>query len=94
MVEYRFVLVDVSLTVYFLILQLWKKHYAIDGQVTQTLSPFEQNIISPMLHDVPGKVFAKMKEFALEAGPGLGLGIAVYYWAEANYKEQNFHHRD
>jgi hypothetical protein len=59
---------------------VWKRHYDIEGQVTQHLSPFEQNIVSPMFKDSAAKIFAKLKEAALEAGPGLSLGIATYYW--------------
>jgi hypothetical protein len=66
--------------------QLWKKHYDVDGQVTQHLSPFEQNVVSPMFHDAGYKIFKKVSEFALEAGPGLLTGIMVYYWAEAKHK--------
>ena len=73
--------------------QLWKKHYAIDGQVTQHLSPFEQNIVSPMFKDVHTKVFKKLYEMALEAGPGLVAGIVLYNWCEATHKSIAFHHR-
>ena len=74
--------------------QLWKKHYAVDGQISQHLSPFEQNIISPMFKDAYSKIYTKLKDVAMEAGPGLGLGIAVYFWAEYDYKRRAFEHRD
>jgi hypothetical protein len=72
---------------------VWKKHFKVDGLVTQHLSPFEQQIVSPMLKDVPTKVFKKLKEFLFEAGPGLGFGIAIFFWGEAKHKEIAFHHR-
>jgi hypothetical protein len=53
----------------------------------------EQNIVSPMFKDVGYKVFKKLSEFLIEAGPGLGCGIAVYYWAEAKHKDIAYHHR-
>mmetsp|Transcript_12631 Transcript_12631/g.12266 ORF Transcript_12631/g.12266 Transcript_12631/m.12266 type:complete len:97 (-) Transcript_12631:173-463(-) len=74
--------------------KVWKRHYDIEGQVTQHLSPFEQNIVSPMFKDAGSKIFAKLKEAMIEAGPGLGVGIAAYYWAEYEYKRQAFIHRD
>jgi hypothetical protein len=49
---------------------MWKKYYAVDGLVTQHLSPFEQNIVSPMLKDAPTKIVKKIKESLLEGGAG------------------------
>lgn len=74
-------------------MQLWKKHYQVDGQVTQHLSPFEQNIVSPMFKDAHTKILKKIISFAKEAGPGLGLGVIVYYWGESTHKELAYHHR-
>mmetsp|Transcript_94049 Transcript_94049/g.265597 ORF Transcript_94049/g.265597 Transcript_94049/m.265597 type:complete len:96 (+) Transcript_94049:3-290(+) len=65
--------------------KLWKKHYKVDGMVSQHLSPFEQNIVSPMMKDMPAKILNKSKKFLLEAGPAIGLGIFIYYWAEHEY---------
>eukprot|EP01039_Chlorochromonas_danica_P000191 gene191-201_t len=73
--------------------KLWKKHYQVDGLVTQHLSPFEQRIVTPLLKELPIKILKKVKEGLVEAGIGLGVGIAVYYWAEAKHKELAFHHR-
>ena len=78
-------------TQYFL--QLWKKYYKVDGQVTQHLSPFEQNVVSPMFKDWHNKVLKRLTTFLMEAGPGLGFGIFVFYWAEAKYKDIAYHHR-
>ena len=40
--------------------QLWKKHYEVNGLVVQHLSPFEQNIVSPMFNNVYSKVLHKL----------------------------------
>ena len=72
---------------------MWKKHYDVDGQVTQHLSPFEQNIVSPMFKDAHTKIFKKVTEFLFEAGPGLAFGIAVFYWGNAKHKDLAYHHR-
>lgn len=66
----------------------------MDGQVTQHLSPFEQNIVSPLFKYMPGNTIKRIKQFVMEAGPGLGLGVAVYYWAEWKYKDLAYHHRN
>eukprot|EP00600_Ochromonadales_sp_CCMP1393_P008064 CAMPEP_0174954670 /NCGR_PEP_ID=MMETSP0004_2-20121128/555_1 /TAXON_ID=420556 /ORGANISM="Ochromonas sp., Strain CCMP1393" /LENGTH=86 /DNA_ID=CAMNT_0016202513 /DNA_START=59 /DNA_END=319 /DNA_ORIENTATION=+ len=73
--------------------KLWKKHYKVDGQVTQHLSPFEQNIVSPMMKDMPAKIMKRVTEFLMEAGPGLGFGIAVFYWAEWKFEQIAYEHR-
>ena len=72
---------------------MWKKHYKVDGQVTQHLSPFEQKIVGPLLKELPKKMLMRAKDFLLEAGPGLGTGLFVYWWAEKKHKEIAFHHR-
>jgi len=46
-----------------------------------------------MFKDVHTKVFKKLYEMALEAGPGLAAGILLYNWAEATHKSIAFHHR-
>eukprot|EP01036_Dinobryon_divergens_P053511 gene53511-71527_t len=51
--------------------KMWKKHYKVDGLVTQHLSPFEQNIVSPMFYDATNKVYKKLQEWLFEIGPGL-----------------------
>eukprot|EP01035_Chromulina_nebulosa_P017745 gene17745-23343_t len=73
--------------------KLWKKHYNVDGQVTQHLSPFEQNIVTPMIKDAPMKIYKKVKDFLFEAGPAIIFGIAVYVWAESEHKRIAFEHR-
>ena len=73
--------------------QLWKKHYPIEGQVTQHLSPFEQNVVSSLFKDVPNKILKKVTDFLFEAGPGLAFGVGIYYYAEWKYNQIAFHHR-
>jgi hypothetical protein len=46
-----------------------------------------------MFKDGYTKVFNKVKEFALEAGPGIGIGIITYFWAEYEYARLAFEHR-
>eukprot|EP01036_Dinobryon_divergens_P026297 gene26297-34922_t len=59
--------------------KLWKKYYKVDGLVTQHLSPFEQNIVTPMFKDAPAKILRKVKDFLLEAGPGtFQIPISTY----------------
>jgi Cytochrome b-c1 complex subunit 8 len=74
--------------------KLWKKHHPIDGQVIQTLSPFEQKIVTPMFKDAYSKFYTKAFEFARDAGPALLFFSGLYYWAEWEHKQIAFHHRD
>ncbi len=46
-----------------------------------------------MFKDAGYKIYKKVAEFAIEAGPGLLCGIFVFYWAEAKHKEIAYHHR-
>ena len=61
--------------------------------VTQHLSPFEQKIVSPMFKDVHTKIFKKVMDFALEAGPGLLTGIVTFKWANAEFHRLAHAHR-
>lgn len=47
-----------------------------------------------MFKDMGTKIFNKLRDAAMEAGPGLGVGVIVYLWAEYEYKRQAYHHRD
>lgn len=46
-----------------------------------------------MFKDAHYKIFNKIKDFVLEAGPGLACGIAVFYWSEVEHKKIAMHHR-
>lgn len=72
----------------------WKKHFDVNGQVTQHLSPLEQKIVSPMFRDFHVKFFKKLKDFLLEAGPGLAIGAFIYSWGNAEHKRIAYHHRN
>lgn len=74
-------------------IQVWKKHFKVDGLVTQHVSPFEQHIVAPLLKELPGKASKKVRDFLIEAGPGLGLGVLIYWYGEKKHKDIAFHHR-
>lgn len=65
----------------------------MDGLVTQHLSPFEQHINKSWLKELPKKAFKKVTEGVLEAGVGLGLGIAVFIYGDWKHKDLAYHHR-
>lgn len=46
-----------------------------------------------MFKDAHVKIFKKLSEMALEAGPGLLTGIVVYTWADAEFGRLAHHHR-
>lgn len=85
--------IDQSHSILIIVAQMWKKHYEVNGQITQHLSPFEQKVVTPMFKDAHIKIYQKVSSFLLEAGVGLGLGIFVYYWGEAEHKAIAYHHR-
>eukprot|EP01032_Pedospumella_encystans_P022217 gene22217-25174_t len=73
--------------------KLWKKHYKVDGQVTQHLSPFEQSILGPLFKNLIPNTIKRIKNFVIVAGPGLGSGAFAYYYCEWKYKDLAYHHR-
>jgi hypothetical protein len=64
---------------------LWKKHFPVEGQVTQTLSPLEQKIVSPMFKDLASNLSHRVFGWVLEAGPGLLTGYLVYDWCNREH---------
>ena len=72
----------------------WTKHYNVDGQVTQHLSPFEQNVMTPMFKTAFQNTLKRIKNFVIEAGPGLSFGVAVYSWGEWKHGQLSMEHRD
>jgi hypothetical protein len=72
---------------------MWKKHFKVDGLVTQHLSPFEQHIVTNYIKELPHKFFTRAVEILSEAGPGLAFGIALLYYGEYKHKDLAFHHR-
>jgi hypothetical protein len=72
---------------------MWKKHYKIDGQVIQTLSPFEQEIVAPLLKHLIPNTIKRITKFVTVAGPAVVTGLAVYYWADWKHSDLAYHHR-
>ena len=65
---------------------MWKKHYPVNGQITQHLSPLEQNVVSPLFKDLFSNLSHRLIGFISEAGPGLLIGYAVYKWGNAEHE--------
>jgi hypothetical protein len=73
---------------------MWKKHYQVDGQISQHLSPLEQNIVSPMFKDLWSNLQHRIVSFVFEAGPGLGLGYVIFVWGDKKHTELALKHRN
>ena len=72
----------------------WKKHHAVDGHVTQMLSPFEQKIVSPLFADWAKNGPKRTAEYIRDAGPALLFFFGIIVWSEYKSKEIALHHRD
>ena len=46
-----------------------------------------------MFKDAHVKIMRNVIDKIVEAGPGLGLGLGVFYWANSKFDEINYHHR-
>ena len=72
---------------------MWYKHFEVNGQVTRQMSPFELNVVGPLIKGGFSNMFHMISKFLLEGGPAVAIGAYVYYWAEKKHKEIAFHHR-
>jgi hypothetical protein len=69
------------------------KHSHIDGEITRHVSPFEQEIMKPLLKDAFHNMTHKVLQLVKEAGPALLITGYVFWWAEKKHQEIAFHHR-
>jgi len=53
----------------------------------------EQKIVSPMFKDMHTKLFKRIFDFALEAGPGLITGIVIFNWSNEEFHRLAHDHR-
>ena len=47
-----------------------------------------------MFKDAWKKIYDKLVSVAWECGPGLGTGLAIYYWGNYEYARRAYEHRD
>ena len=74
--------------------KLWKYHRRNDGQVTQTLSPFAQDINGSLFHNAPAKALKRVTDNIFDVLPGIVFLIAIPMWSDADFHERSIHHRD
>ena len=73
--------------------KLWKYHRRNDGQVTQTLSPFAQDIQGSLFHNAPAKALKRVTDNIFDVLPGIVFLIAIPMWSDADFHERSIHHR-
>mmetsp|Transcript_21653 Transcript_21653/g.31366 ORF Transcript_21653/g.31366 Transcript_21653/m.31366 type:complete len:99 (+) Transcript_21653:81-377(+) len=71
----------------------WKGRVPNDGQITKTLSPYEQQIIMPWLRTWPKRAYEKfMGSFIYWGGAG-GIVIGTAILSDAADAAEDFSHR-
>lgn len=55
-------------------------------QVTQTLSPFEQKIVSPIFEDLPRKTWPYAKRWSTQILPALVVTYGVVRWSDHEFE--------
>mmetsp|Transcript_40 Transcript_40/g.54 ORF Transcript_40/g.54 Transcript_40/m.54 type:complete len:88 (+) Transcript_40:208-471(+) len=71
----------------------WKSYIPIKYQVTRTISPFQQDVITPFIKNAPKQIQHKISDNLLDVGPALLLGIGIVAWGDATYEAEMKKHR-
>lgn len=71
----------------------WKYYTPIKGQVTRTISPYRQDVLTPLFKNMPANAVRRVKENIWDSGPPLAIAIGVIYWAQWKHDQIARSHR-
>mmetsp|Transcript_21003 Transcript_21003/g.41194 ORF Transcript_21003/g.41194 Transcript_21003/m.41194 type:complete len:88 (-) Transcript_21003:171-434(-) len=74
--------------------KLWKKFKPENGRVTRTVSPYQQDFISPWVKTWPEKMKHKFTDNILDVGPAFLILVGTVAWGDATYEAEMKKHRD
>ncbi|GBG32123.1 Cytochrome b-c1 complex subunit 8 [Hondaea fermentalgiana] len=74
--------------------KLWKKYKPINGLVTRTVSPYQQDFITPWVKTWPEKMKHKISDNLFDVGPGVLVLFGTVAWADATFESEMKKHRD
>lgn len=66
----------------------WKAYQPVKGQRVQTLSPFQQDFMTPFFKSAPESIKHKIVDNFWDVVPAFALGAAVVYWADSTYEKE------
>ena len=75
-------------------MKLWKYHQSNNGQVIQSLSPFQQDVMGSLFHNAPAKILKKITSNAPSVLPGLIFLVGISSWSDADFHRRSVAHRD
>ena len=62
--------------------------------MTQTLSPFAQDIQGSLFHNAPAKALKRVTDNIFDVLPGVIFLIAIPMWSDSDFHDRSIHHRD
>jgi hypothetical protein len=62
----------------------WKAHVKINGMITEHISPYQQKVLSPMFHNLPGKLLHKVTD-NWQVIPAVAILGYFKYWCDHKY---------
>ena len=74
--------------------KLWKYAQSNNGQVTQSLSPFAQNITASLFHNAPQKILKKVTDNAADVVPAAIFLFGIVAWSDNDFHHRSVAHRD
>lgn len=71
----------------------WKAYTPVRGQRVQTLSPFQQDHLTPFFRSAPDALKHKIVDNFWDVVPAFALGAAVVWWSDSTYEAEIKKHR-
>ena len=63
----------------------WKYRTVRQGEITRTLSPFQQDVITPLFKNMPQNAAKRVSELVWDVGPAALLLVGTVWWADSTH---------
>ncbi len=72
----------------------WSKYTPVNHVVTRTISPYNQDVLTPWIRTWPERLMLKVKDNFFDVVPPFLLGFGILAWGNATYHREQVKQRD